>query len=86
MPAASPTLDAVLQVSIPCLVLHARDDPVCAPAFCPMLAETASTNRNVIVLLTNRGGHSGWHQGAYPTGPSWAEYVECIVFVVRLIS
>lgn len=39
-----------------------------------MLAETASTNRNVIVLLTNRGGHSGWHQGAYPTGPSWAEY------------
>lgn len=50
------------QLAIPTLVLHAEDDPVCVPSFCPMLTQTASSNRNVIVLMTKRGGHSGWHQ------------------------
>ena len=47
-------------------MLHAEDDPVCVPSFCPMLTQTASSNRNVIVLMTKRGGHSGWHQVRLP--------------------
>lgn len=62
------------KVAVPCLVLQALDDPISAPEFFPLLRRAADANRHIILCTTKRGGHTAWHMGTIPTGPSWADY------------
>ena len=61
------------QVAVPTLILMAADDPMMSPTFMHTLDRGARENPNVIFARTERGGHTGFHQGIYPAGPSYAE-------------
>lgn len=66
----------VARVERPLLVVNAADDPIArfttkAGAFD---APTLAANPNVVVALTERGGHLGWCDAADPTGPpAWVQ-------------
>ena len=61
------------RVAVPTLILMAEDDPMMSPTFMHTLDAAARENPNVIFAATQRGGHTGFHEGIYPAGPSYAE-------------
>jgi abhydrolase domain-containing protein 1/3 len=65
--------DSVSDVSVPMLVAHARDDPIVPADALPM--ELLKENKNIITMITDMGGHTGWLQGLNPMGPSWFDDV-----------
>ncbi|KAG2453388.1 hypothetical protein HYH02_001612 [Chlamydomonas schloesseri] len=74
--------DALRTVGTPLLCMSAKDDPIIDPKLLRHAEEAASTNPNVILALTERGGHLGWMRGW--RGRSWMmeviiQYVEAIV-------
>jgi len=58
---ASSSRHVAEKISMPTLVLHAKDDPVCPVESVPV--EVAETNENLIIALTDRGGHLAWLEG-----------------------
>ncbi|PNW75574.1 hypothetical protein CHLRE_12g532200v5 [Chlamydomonas reinhardtii] len=74
--------DALKTVATPLLCMSAKDDPIIDPKLLRHAEEAASTNPNVILAVTERGGHLGWMRGW--RGRSWMmeviiQYVEAIV-------
>ncbi|KAG2438747.1 hypothetical protein HXX76_005291 [Chlamydomonas incerta] len=74
--------DALKTVGTPLLCMSAKDDPIIDPKLLRHAEEAASTNPNVILAVTERGGHLGWMRGW--RGRSWMmeviiQYVEAIV-------
>ena len=57
-----------LDISVPCLVVNAIDDPVLHVQDA-VIPEMASLNSNICFLVTKKGGHIGW-----PTGLSMREH------------
>lgn len=51
-------------VQTPMLIVHAKDDPICAHKSVPV--KTLASNPNIIVAETNRGGHMCWISGLKP--------------------
>ena len=63
------------QISCPLLILGAKDDPLMRP----VPRETIASNRRLVLLETDSGGHMGW-AGRGRLGPelfaaSWADGV-----------
>ena len=67
----APSRERLLDVAIPLLVVHARDDPLVSHDDCYDWHKLVS-NARIIAVRTNRGGHNAWHEGFWPLGPSWA--------------
>lgn len=65
--------ESVSDVAIPMLVAHARDDPIVPMEAVPI--SVLKENKNIITMITNMGGHTGWLQGLNPMGPSWFDDV-----------
>lgn len=56
-------------ICVPTLVLHALDDPIIHADSIPvdtLVAPRNGTRSNVMVLMTQRGGHIGWPTGWFP--------------------
>ncbi|OOO02042.1 MAG: 2-succinyl-6-hydroxy-2,4-cyclohexadiene-1-carboxylate synthase [Chromatiales bacterium USCg_Taylor] len=53
-------------ITVPTLIVHARDDPFMTPAAIPDANELSSSTR---LELTARGGHNGFVAGAFPGRP-----------------
>ena len=69
-------------ISVPCLILHATDDPFMTPAAIPTAGELSPTTR---LELANRGGHVGFVTGAWPWAPRyWLERRICAYLTERL--
>lgn len=69
---ASTTCHLLAQhVDVPTLVAHAADDPICSAAGIPTHAPEA--NANLVVAMTQEGGHVAWLTGTLPRGRSWVE-------------
>ena len=58
-------------IRVPCLMLQARDDPIVPAA--PYLDVPSANNRHLQLLLSERGGHMGFHGAEGP----W--YLTCLV-------
>lgn len=58
------------KVAVPLLAVNARDDPIC---HCDALRveEFAAGNKNLMFLITERGGHIGWPLGWRPWRHGW---------------
>jgi hypothetical protein len=65
--------DSVSDVSVPMLVAHAKDDPIVPLDAIPV--DLLKQNPNIITMITDMGGHTGWLQGLNPMGPSWFDEV-----------
>lgn len=65
--------DSVSDVSVPMLVAHAKDDPIVPVDAIPI--DLLKQNPNIITMMTDMGGHTGWLQGLNPMGPSWFDEV-----------
>ena len=52
-------------VKIPLLLINAMDDPVVSEKGYP-LEDIEKINQNVIMIVTNAGGHLGWFTGLHP--------------------
>ncbi|KAG2496655.1 hypothetical protein HYH03_005475 [Edaphochlamys debaryana] len=61
--------------SVPLLCLSARDDPIIDPALLRHAEAAAAANPNLILAVTQRGGHLGWLSGW--RGTSWSMQVTC---------
>ena len=46
------------QISVPTLAIHAQDDPIVS--FAPLTLEKFANNPNIIIMLTEHGGHGGF--------------------------
>uniref|UniRef100_A0A7S4LI67 AB hydrolase-1 domain-containing protein n=1 Tax=Eutreptiella gymnastica TaxID=73025 RepID=A0A7S4LI67_9EUGL len=72
-------------IAIPMLFLHTEDDPLCPPALIPF--NLIYHNPQLMLAITNRGGHLGWAKGWLPFAASsstWgeevaADYVKALV-------
>ena len=70
-------------VAIPTLVAHARDDPICSVQGVPVHAPRV--NPNLVVALTDDGGHVAWLQGSvWPVGASWID--ACVVEFFQAVA
>jgi uncharacterized protein len=56
--AKASALPFVPNIKLPTLIVHAQDDPFIP--YAPLLSPEVSENRNVAVLLTEKGGHVGF--------------------------
>eukprot|EP01119_Soliformovum_irregulare_P001360 TRINITY_DN11080_c0_g1_i1.p1 TRINITY_DN11080_c0_g1~~TRINITY_DN11080_c0_g1_i1.p1 ORF type:complete len:432 (-),score=79.61 TRINITY_DN11080_c0_g1_i1:158-1453(-) len=63
--------DDVSRVKIPLYVIHALDDPIVPKEAVPY--EAIRKNPNCILAVTRTGGHTGWLQGSFPSGLSFAD-------------
>ncbi|KAJ2620603.1 hypothetical protein GGI26_004835 [Coemansia sp. RSA 1358] len=57
-------------IKIPVLFLNSLDDPICIKSLIPF--EKFANNPNIVLALTEHGGHIGYMHGIWPT--SWIEY------------
>ncbi|KAJ2693463.1 hypothetical protein GGH99_001149 [Coemansia sp. RSA 1285] len=57
-------------IKIPVLFLNSLDDPICIKTLIPF--EKFLTNPNIVLALTEHGGHIGYMGGIWPT--SWIEH------------
>jgi abhydrolase domain-containing protein 1/3 len=60
-------------ISIPMLLVNAKDDPVVAPDALPM--QECFNNENTILCVVPKGGHIGFLEGVWPNGECWADKV-----------
>ncbi|HJQ70110.1 MAG TPA: alpha/beta fold hydrolase [Blastocatellia bacterium] len=75
-------LPYVKQISIPSLIIHAKDDPFIP--FAPFEGREIAENPNVLLLAPERGGHVGFFSAGEGEERYWAE-VRLIEFV-KLLS
>ncbi|KAJ1801183.1 medium-chain fatty acid ethyl ester synthase/esterase 2 [Coemansia sp. RSA 2399] len=57
-------------IKIPTLFLNSLDDPICIKSLIPF--EKIFNNPNLVLALTENGGHIGYMGGTWPT--SWVEH------------
>ncbi|KAJ2853527.1 medium-chain fatty acid ethyl ester synthase/esterase 2, partial [Coemansia erecta] len=57
-------------IKIPTLFLNSLDDPICIKSLIPF--EKIVNNPNLVLALTENGGHIGYMGGTWPT--SWVEH------------
>lgn len=70
--ARTSSLPVIARIRIPALILHASDDPLIPAA--PFRDPALAANPNVLLVLTERGGHVGFIAGASPgEDRRWAE-------------
>ncbi len=55
-------------ITVPTLILHSQNDPFMTPEAIPTRAELSA---NVILELTQAGGHAGFIYGANPLKPKY---------------
>lgn len=72
----------VKNVSIPVLAMHARDDPIVS--FLAVPREEFEKNENLVLALTNTGGHVGFFRGSF-IPKRWFQ-VPCIEFLTQCLS
>lgn len=69
-------------IAVPCLILHAADDPFMTPAAIPAAPELSATTR---LEIAAHGGHVGFVAGAWPWAPRyWLERRICAYLTERL--
>jgi predicted alpha/beta-fold hydrolase len=51
-------------IQIPTLILNAHDDPFVCPS------TLTHENKNILMVVTDRGGHLGFSEGFFPSGLS----------------
>jgi predicted alpha/beta-fold hydrolase len=54
------SVDAVLNIRVPTLALHARDDPICGDISVPY--QNFKQNPYTLLCATSSGGHLGWFE------------------------
>jgi len=74
---------SVKSIETPLYVIHALDDPIVPPTALPI--SDLEKNPNVIVALTTKGGHTGWLQGLFPTGLSFADRL-CLEYLEATLN
>lgn len=82
------SLPYVKHVTIPTLFVNAKDDPFIDPIV--YQDPSFESNENVILALTESGGHIGFMTGWFPfhTGATWIDHVvsEYISAVLQLVE
>lgn len=67
---------SLLSCPCPILVLSSLEDPCCYPyRIIDSQKEIESTNPNLMVIITQEGGHLAWGTGFWPSGSSWSDQV-----------
>ncbi len=59
---ACPALPCSQRTGRPLLCLSSRDDPIIDPALVRHAEAAAAANPNVLLAVTDKGGHLGWMQ------------------------
>lgn len=76
-------LPFIKEITIPTLIIHAKDDPFIP--FAPLESEEVTQNPNVAVLATEQGGHVGFiAAGGEGEQRFWAEWA--LIEYVKLLS
>ena len=67
----------IAKVGITTLVIHAHDDPITnlSDSYFKRVFDRMLSNPHIVMCTTRRGGHVGWHQNIFPSGPTWADRV-----------
>lgn len=60
------------RVGITLLMVHALDDPVVPSTFVDW-QRIVESNKNIIAVTTQRGGHCGWFDSSLLLGSTWSE-------------
>eukprot|EP00300_Choanocystis_sp_HF-7_P002118 c11654_g1_i2.p2 GENE.c11654_g1_i2~~c11654_g1_i2.p2 ORF type:complete len:193 (+),score=52.29 c11654_g1_i2:1198-1776(+) len=68
---STPARLAMDKIEIPTLLIHAADDPIVSTKH--LNWDQICRNKNIIAMLTKRGGHVGWYEGGLPFGNTLAE-------------
>jgi len=58
-------------LKIPAFLISAVDDPIICPDTIPI--QLAKSHTNMMLILTQRGGHVGFLEGVWPSEESWAD-------------
>jgi predicted alpha/beta-fold hydrolase len=64
-------VDGLSNISIPCFLLNALDDPISCKSAIPYVE--IQSNPNLLLVTTARGGHVAWVEGWFPFGSTWME-------------
>lgn len=79
------SLHSLPGVTIPLLLIHAKNDPLIPLHAFEAALKAAESNPNVMVVATEGGGHLGWSAGNLFSGPSWADDV-CSAFLEEALE
>eukprot|EP00943_MAST-04B_sp_MAST-4B-sp1_P009726 g9726.t1 len=60
-------------IKVTTLILHAKDDPILM--YDSLDWHDIQNNKNIISVVTKRGGHVAWEENMIPAGESWANRI-----------
>jgi predicted alpha/beta-fold hydrolase len=70
-------------ISVPVLCISAADDPVVHPEAIPY--QQTQKLPNIMIAVTDVGGHVGFPEGLWPSGRSWSDKL-CVEFLAHVFT